>query len=83
MKVKAKTNIKFDGDWKETGTLFDVDAADFAFLGELVEAVEEEPAAQPAPANEEKPAEAETAPEETEAKPKTAAARRRTTAKSK
>ena len=62
MKVKAKTNIKYGYDWMYTGTTFDVNEADLAFLGNMVEVVEM-PATQPSPVKEEKPAEAEKEPE--------------------
>ena len=78
MKVKAKTNIKYGYDWMYTGTTFDVNEADLAFLGNMVEVVEM-PAAQPSPVKEEKPAEAEKEPDTKEAqeKPKTASSRRK------
>lgn len=78
MKVKAKTNIKYGDEWFFTGTTFDVNEADLASFGDLVEVVEK-PAAQPAPVVEEQPAEAEKAPEKEEAKekPKTTATRKR------
>ena len=79
MKVKAKTNIKYGADWAYTGMTFDVNEADLASLGDMVEVVEE-PATQPAPVKEEKPAEAEKEPEpeQTQEKPKTAARRKKT-----
>lgn len=62
MKVRAKTNIKYGLDWVTTGMTFDVNEADLASLGDMVEVVEK-PATQPAPVKEEKPAEAEKEPE--------------------
>ena len=78
MKVRAKTNIKYGLDWVTTGMTFDVNEADLASLGDMVEVVEK-PATQPAPAKEEKPAEAEKEPDTKEAqeKPKTASSRRK------
>ena len=79
MKVKARTNIKYGAGWVNTGMTFDVNEADLASLGDLVEVVEK-PATQPAPVKEEKPAEAEkeTEPEQTQEKPKPAARRKKT-----
>ena len=80
MKVKAKTNVKYNADWFFTGMTFDVNEADLPSFGSLVEVVET-PATQPEPVQEEKPAVAEKAPEikEEQGKPKTPAARRKKT----
>ena len=80
MKVKARTNIKYGDGWVNTGMTFDVNEADLASLGDLVEVVEN-PAPQPAPVKEEKPAEAEkeTEPEKVQEKPKAASSRRKKT----
>lgn len=65
MKVKAKTNIKYGTEWFTTGMTFNADEADVASFGDAVEVVAED-AAQPAPVEEKKTAEAEKEPEVTE-----------------
>ena len=80
MKVKAKTNIKYGGDWFNTGMTFDAAEADLGSLSGLVEVVEE-PATQPAPVKEEKPAVAEKAPEaKAQEKPKAAPRKKKVSA---
>jgi hypothetical protein len=76
MKVQAKTNVKYDGDWYHAGEIFDVDQTAVPELGDMV-AVVGEPATQPAPVKEEKPVEAEKAPEEPKEKPKAAPRRKK------
>lgn len=80
MKVKAKTNIKYNAEWFLTGQTFEAAEADMASLGGVVEVVAEV-TAQPAPAVEEKAAEAEKEPvaEEAQEKPKPASTRKRRT----
>lgn len=79
MKVKAETNINYNGEWLNAGMTFDVDEADLASLDGMVKVVGK-PATKPAPVKEEVPAEAEKAPEdkkEEPAKPKTTSTRKR------
>lgn len=76
MKVQAKTNVKYDGNWYCAGETFEADVAVIPELGDMV-AVVGEPATQPAPVKEEKPVEAEKAPEEPKEKPKAAPRRKK------
>ena len=80
MKVKARTNVKYNGEWFMTGMTFDAAEADLASFGDTVEVVAEA-TAQPVPVVEEKAAEAEKEPvtEEVQEKPKAPARRKKTT----